>query len=60
MGMRSGTAGAGDVLCRWMWREDLFVSEVHPMPSLGPFSLQVFAAHAMAHAGEEPVLGGCI
>lgn len=41
MGAGSGTAGAGDALCGWMWKEDPLAFEVHHVPSLGPFSLQV-------------------
>lgn len=41
MGAGSGAAGARDALCGWMGKEDLLAFEVHQVPSLGPFSLQV-------------------
>lgn len=41
-----------------MWREDVFVFEVHHVPSLGPISRRI-SAPTMAHAGEgsKSVLG---
>lgn len=41
VGAGSGAAGARDALCGWMGKEDLLAFEVHQVPSLGPFSLQV-------------------
>lgn len=46
-----GRSGAGKLLVRAMQREDVFVVEVHRVPSLGPLSHRM-SAPAMAHAGE--------
>lgn len=56
MGSRLGTAG--DVLRRWIWK-DLFASEVHHVPSLGPFSLQVLQLGPWLPQGRANC-GGCI
>lgn len=34
---------AGKLLVQAMWREDVFVSEVHHVPSLGPISHRISA-----------------
>lgn len=49
---------AGKLLMRAMWKEDVFVFEVHHVPSLGPISHRI-SAPTMARAGEgsKSVLG---
>lgn len=57
-----GAVGAGwEATGRAMWREDVFVFEVHCVPSLGPISHRI-SAPAMAHAGKgsKSVLGVCL
>lgn len=57
-----GAVGAGwEATGQAMWREDVFVFEVHRVPSLGPISHRI-SAPAMAHAGKgsKSVLGVCL
>lgn len=41
---------AGKLLMQAMWREDVFVFEVHHVPSLGPISHRISAC-TVIHAG---------
>lgn len=48
----------GKLLVQAMWREDVFVFEVHPVPSLGPISHRISSCTvALGEKGSKSVLG---
>lgn len=44
---------SGDLLVQAVWREDMFMFEVHHVLSLGPISHRI-STPTMAHAGKGP------